>query len=123
MAPPLDGADRATVRFLPPGPYLGKKELARARNAERLPAKGLSRGTALLMSGCRDDQFSYDASFGGRPNGAFTRVALDTLAKLQPGATYADWHKEICKLLPSANYPQAPQLVGTSTQRKWQMFA
>ncbi len=76
----------------------------------------------LLMSGCADDEYSYDAWFGGRPNGAFTYIALWTLDKLAKDATYEDWYKEIRKYLPNAYYPQTPQLVGSDEQKKWKIF-
>lgn len=123
MAPPLGAKQLSQVRFVAPGPYLHGEELTRARIAEKAPAKGLSRGTALLMSGCRDTEYSYDTSFDGRPNGAFTRVALDTLAKLDNGATYADWYAAIRLALPSADYPQTPQLMASHSQRAWPIFA
>lgn len=121
-APPLGSAQRGKVRFLAPGTFLRGADLARARVVEKASVKGLSRGTALLISGCQDHEYSYDASFGGRPNGAFTRVALDTLAKLDNGATYADWHLAIRAALPSADYPQTPQLMASNSQRAWPIF-
>lgn len=78
----------------------------------------------LLLSGCKEgaNNFSYDARINGRFNGAFTHYALKTLARLKPGATYADWHKAIVKYLPSASYPQAPQLVGSTGARQGKVF-
>jgi hypothetical protein len=78
----------------------------------------------LLLSGCKEgaNNFSYDARINGRFNGAFTHYALKTLARLKPGATYADWHKAIVKHLPSASYPQAPQLVGSTGARQGKVF-
>ena len=43
------------------------------------PAPTKLRYPAVLFSGCQDTEFSYDTSFDGRPNGAFTRVAIDAL--------------------------------------------
>lgn len=124
LAPALaadSGANR--VRFLPPGPFLTGTALERAKKAEKAPPKGLMRGTALLISGCKDTEYSYDASFGGRPNGAFTRAALDTLPKfVTGGGTYVDWHKAIREILPSASHPQTPQLMASRTQRGWPVF-
>lgn len=78
----------------------------------------------LLLSGCKEgpNNFSYDARINGRFNGAFTHYALKTLARLKPGATYAEWHKAIVKHLPSASYPQAPQLVGSTGARQGKVF-
>jgi hypothetical protein len=110
------------VRFLHPAVYLPKNKKAEqipARPPRRRPAK---RSKALLLSGCQDDEYSFDASFLGRPNGAFTFVALRLLEKLAPDATYADWFKEIRKILPSPQYPQTPNLQGTATMKKWKVL-
>ena len=40
---------------------------------------GRPRHAALLMSGCQDLEYSYDARFGDRPNGAFTYYFLKEL--------------------------------------------
>ncbi|MCG6536451.1 MAG: hypothetical protein L7F78_17525, partial [Syntrophales bacterium LBB04] len=52
---------------------------------------------------------SYDAYFEGRPNGAFSFVALRALESLPPNATYSDWFKKIRGMLPSRQYPQTPK--------------
>ncbi len=75
------------------------------------------------MSGCQDVEYSYDAWFSSRPNGAFTFVALATLAKLPKEATYQDWYKAIRKVLPSQQYPQSPNLYGSSAMKKWKIFS
>jgi hypothetical protein len=79
----------------------------------------------LLLSGCKEgpNNFSYDAKINGRPNGAFTYYALKALKTLKPEATYIDWHKAIVKYLPSASYPQSPQIVGSDAARNGQVFA
>lgn len=112
------------VRFLPPEVFLSDPtELERARRVERAPSKGRSRGSALLLSGCQDLEVSWDASFEGRPNGAFTRAALDALQRLPSSATYADWYKAIRARLPTAEYPQSPNLVATRTQKRWAVLS
>jgi len=74
----------------------------------------------LLLAGCKEgpNNFSYDARIAGRFNGAFTYYALKALKGLKDGATYVDWYKAIGKYLPSASYPQSPQLVGSQGARK-----
>jgi len=111
-------ASADTVRFLPPSTFLSPDEAARAAKMPRVTA-GRSRHAALLMSGCRDFEYSYDAHFGDRPNGAFTYVALAALRELPADATYADWVSAIARQLPSQDYPQTPGIDGSSTQRKW----
>jgi hypothetical protein len=78
----------------------------------------------LLLSGCKEgpNNFSFDATINGRPNGAFTYYALKALKTLKPEATYIDWHKAIVKYLPSASYPQSPQIVGSDAARNGLVF-
>jgi hypothetical protein len=109
-------ADR--VKFLPPAVFLAPDEAARAARLPRITA-GRPRNAALLMSGCTDIEFSYDAHFGGRPNGAFTYFALKALSELPECATYRDWRARITESLPSQDYPQTPVLSGSSSQRGW----
>jgi hypothetical protein len=130
------GAD-TRPRFMPMGNWLPASSLPKNR-AGKLAATvvaplGVSPLLAaysrvlgdLLLSGCKEgpNNFSYDARINGRPNGAFTYYALKALKSLKPDASYADWHKAILKYLPSASYPQSPQIVGSDTARKSPVFA
>jgi len=111
------------IRFLPPSAYpQNQGRLRTLRLIERAPARGRSRGGALLLAGCQDIEYSYDASFAGRPNGAFTRVALDTLKTLPAEATYRDWFQAIRGKLPSSAYPQTPNMIATTSQKKWRVL-
>jgi hypothetical protein len=88
-------------------------------------ATGLTKATrqnypALLLGGCKDIEVSYDASFGGRPNGALTYVALKAL-KTGP-ASPRQWHRLVRQQLPSMDYPQTPQLYGGRTAKDGPMF-
>jgi metacaspase-1 len=117
------GAPVGKVRFLPPTVFLSKREssklgLRRAIRSSSPPG----RYAALLMSGCQDTEYSYDAYFRGRPNGAFTYVALRALSALPTDATYADWFKAIRNALPSQQYPQTPNLYGHKNMKKWKIF-
>ncbi len=80
------------------------------------------RHASLLMAGCQDTEYSYDAFFGGRPNGAFTFVALRELKKLPKGATYLQWFRAVRRALPSQQYPQSPNLFGTAAMKSWKVF-
>jgi metacaspase-1 len=119
---PSTRADADKVRFLPPAVFLDPEE---ARRAARMPriAVGRPRHAALLMSGCTDLEYSYDAHFDGRPNGAFTYFALKTLRELPATATYREWSAAVARSLPSQDYPQTPGLDGSSTQRRWTVLA
>jgi hypothetical protein len=115
-------ADAPTVRFLPPATFLAPDQARRAARVARASA-GRPRYANLLMSGCQDFEYSYDAHFGDRPNGAFSYVALATLRDLKQDATYQDWMAEIAGQLPSQDYPQTPGLNGSRTQRKWTVLS
>lgn len=116
-------APQRKVRFLPPAVFLSKRKAAKlgTRRAYRASSPP-GRYAALLMSGCQDTEYSYDAYFEGRPNGAFSFVALRALESLKPKATYRDWFKEIRKALPSQQYPQTPNLYGSTSMKRWKMF-
>jgi len=119
-------------RFMPMGNWLPEKLLPKNRAGKTAATMVSPSGTSpllsaysnklgdLLISGCKEgpNNFSYDARIAGRFNGAFTYYALKALKGLKPGASYADWHKAIVKYLPSASYPQSPQLVGSLGARK-----
>jgi hypothetical protein len=75
---------------------------------------------ALLFSGCKDTEYSYDAFFNNRPNGAFTRVALEAL-KNNPTTPRA-WMAAVREHLPSTLHPQTPQLYGGRKVKSGQMF-
>lgn len=106
-----DRQDR--VRFLPPQSY--------DADARAVPstARSVPRPAVLLLSGCADTEYSYDTSFDGKANGAFSYVALRTLRALPDGATMRDWHTAIRAYLPSRDYPQTPNLYGPSAWKLW----
>ena len=123
MAPAPAESTGAKVRFLPPETFLTADDLqvARARASWRPLGTRRTFG-GVLMSGCQDTEYSYDASFNNRPNGAFTYFALKALQTLKPDASYRDWYKAIKEFLPSSLHPQSPNLQGTKTQLRWKVF-
>ncbi len=103
-------------RFLAPEHILVGAELARARQVEQIPARGSSRPGPVLLSGCDDHEFSYDAWFNGRANGALTWHALEALKK--DPRTMTEWHDQVRAWLPTDRYAQSPQLQGSRWQRR-----
>ena len=136
VAQPEDDEGVPRPRFLPMGNWLPAERLPRGASGRPLAnVPGVAGGSPfgkvllkasgdLLMSGCQEgpNNYSYDARFRGRSNGAFTYFALKVLHTLPANATYADWHAELGAYLPSASYPQAPQLVGSKTARNRRIF-
>jgi hypothetical protein len=84
------------------------------RRRSDAPVQGI-----IHISGCRDYEYSYDAEFAGRPNGAATFYLLQAhraVSKLR-GGTVVDWYKSLRKRLPSQRYPQTPVLNVTTIDR------
>lgn len=110
---------RPQPRFMPPSLFLRSDQMNAAKRVEHAPVnRAASRPGTVLYSGCDDLEYSYDAWFASRPNGAFTRAALDMFAD---GATYRAWFNRIRTRLPSDAYPQSPQLTASAWQRTWRL--
>jgi hypothetical protein len=126
LTPPTMKAKRAPqrkVRFLPPEVFLSRRQVAKlgvSRALRRSSPPG--RYGALLMAGCQDTEYSFDAYFQGRPNGAFTFVALQQLKTLAAKASYRTWYKAVRTALPSQQYPQTPNLYGSTGMKNWKVL-
>lgn len=133
-----DAGDLPRPRFMPMGNWLPPDQLPRGASGKPVASvvvtsgaspfvSALSRGEGdLLLAGCKEgpNNFSYDATIKGRPNGAFTYYALKALKTLRASATYADWHAAINPaFLPSVSFPQSPQIVGSAEARQQKIFA
>lgn len=120
MTPPSTknvNSPQRTIRFMPPSNFLSKKEISKLSDNKKYSP--ISRGGyLLLMAGCQDWEYSYDAYFNGRPNGAFSFVAIESLSKISTKATYIQWINAIRKMLPSRQYPQTPNLFGFSNIKR-----
>ena len=124
VAAPLEpGRAPLRARFLPPYTFAkGNRRLERAIDrATNTPAPTKLRYPAVLFAGCDDTEFSYDTSFNGRPNGAFTRVAIDALAG-SAIATPRGLHDAVRQRLPSPSFPQTPQIFGSRTATQGRLF-
>jgi metacaspase-1 len=75
----------------------------------------------VLISGCSDTEYSYDAEINGRANGAMTAMALKVI-KQNPKVTYSQFYTSLRTLLPSTEYPQTPQLEGADTHKDTPLF-
>lgn len=106
---------KGTPKFISPAliPSVPITEEQAVEIEQRAKPKSTSRSSAVLISGCADTEYSYDANFFGRPNGAFTWSALDVL---RGARTYRDWYTRIRNRLPNDSYPQTPQLSATTYQ-------
>ncbi len=74
----------------------------------------------ILLTGCSDSEYSYDAYLNGRWNGAMTAYATSVIRK---GQTYKEFYQKVRDLLPSGQYPQTPQLEGSAANKNRVVFA
>ncbi len=117
-------------RYLPPAYFSDRVDRRRRDDSwdYTAPRRSVVASTdALLLAGCADSEYSYDAWFRDpgstdpndwRPNGAFTHAAIEALYR--PGAqpaTMRDWLRAMN--LPTAEYPQHPHLTGSAYQKRW----
>jgi len=104
------------TKFLPPVLHLTPEGLKAAHKvADKAVRPKDTRDSVLLMAGCQDTEYSYDAWFNGKGNGAFTYTALWCLNnRVWPNGvpTYREWYDYIRTFLPHEQYPQTPQLSG-----------
>ena len=113
----------ARARYMPLDAWMPKNELPPTGAATPRVVSGMRRtGGDLLLAGCKDTEYSFDTSFQGRPNGAFTYYALKTLRERKP-ANYDAWFNAIRDYLPTTRLPQSPQILGTRTARRFKIFA
>jgi len=105
----------ATPRFVPPTFSTANKT---TRRSFLLPEAGMPE---ILITGCSDSEYSYDAEFNGRPNGAMTAYAIQVI-KQNPNISYREFHANLRNLLPSKDYPQTPQLEGSEINKYRTLF-
>ncbi len=119
--------DLNRARFLSPIEVLPwGSDVVRIERAAALPVTGTPRPSRVaLLSGCRDDEVSYDAHIGGRPRGAASWAYLDALQVLagsgRPSPSLRTWHAAAADIISRSPYSQQhPQLqASTWQQRTW----
>jgi hypothetical protein len=117
---PIPTPDDRRVRFLDPSlrglPVLRDFAAAKPRSAERYP---MSEMREVLLTGCSDKEFSYDANIDGTYHGAMTFCAIRAIERARGDLTYAALHK---KILAQMRYPQHPQLEGAKQNLEMMAF-
>lgn len=74
----------------------------------------------VLLTGCSDSEYSYDAEINGRWNGAMTAYATSVM---RAGQSWKDFYQQLRLRLPSDEYPQTPQLEGSEANKNRLVFA
>ena len=112
--------DDRRVRFLDPA-VRGGRQLQRPSSAHRKgelhPESAMKE---VLLTGCNDRQYAYDAAFNGTYHGAMTYFALQAIREAPHELTYNRLHKRIKELI--ADYPQSPQLEGRAEGKRRALF-
>jgi hypothetical protein len=104
-------------RFLPPPADIA----ARADDDDMEVRKLLKGGNPLnhvLLSGCRDNQTSADASIGGSYNGAFTYYTCKHLRENRGNLSRAELLKRVRASLKFNGFSQIPQLEAPAAEKK-----
>jgi metacaspase-1 len=107
--------EKAWPRFIP---INGFDEDRVVRQRFLLPESGMPE---ILISGCTDSEYSYDAEIDGRYNGAMSAMAIRVIRQ-NPGLTYSEFYALLRGVLPSSEYPQTPQLEGLDAHKGTLLF-
>lgn len=102
-------------RFMPAD---GISDYRAVRQRLLLPEAGMPE---ILISGFSDSEYSYDAEIDGRYNGAMSAMAIRVIRQ-NPGLTYNEFFSRLRQTLPSAAYPQSPQLEGLDAHKNTLLF-
>jgi hypothetical protein len=124
LVPGLKTPDDRRVRFLNPA-LMGRKLLenpwkAKPKGKTKYPEAKMK---DILLSGCTDKEYSYDARIGGVYHGAMTYFALKAIQEANYQITFQQLHTRLLHLLDEAEYPQHPQLEGAAAKKKKRIFS
>jgi len=123
--PKLETPDDRAARFVSPA-LIGRREIRNVRAVAR-PVRGetypQSTMNEVLVSGCNDHQYSYDARFDGTYHGAMTYFALDIIRAADYRLTYNALRKRLVPRLELEGYDQEPQLEGSTASRRRPLFS
>ena len=124
IVPGVRFRDQRRVRFLNPALLRRTRVIADPRRVHPRGRFGASERDMrhVLLSGCRDDEYSYDARIRGRYHGAMTYYALKAIRAARYRITPAALVRELNRQLPAAGYEQHPQLSGPTSARRRPVF-
>jgi hypothetical protein len=122
--PGLSMPDDRRVRFLNPalfrgGPILPNPMGAKPRARMAFPQASMEH---VLLSGCLDSEYSYDAVIEGDYHGAMTFHAIKAITAADYKITYRELSDRLTPMLEKAGYQQHPQLEGESHDKHRQVF-
>jgi metacaspase-1 len=128
LPPRYQTAEDLRIRFLNPalipdlarrGPILADPRGTRPRTRMVFPESGMNH---VLLSGCRDDEVSWDAKIEGTYHGAMSYHALKAIRDGGSSITYSELAERLQQMLDDAGYAQHPQLEGPDEAKRRQVF-
>jgi len=120
----IETPDDRRARFVNPAD-IGRREIAGVRavatstHQEKFPE---SKMREIFVSGCRDNQYSYDARIDGVYHGAMTHFALDIIRAADYRLSYEDLWNALVVRLESEGYDQEPQVEGATRSKRRRLF-
>jgi hypothetical protein len=76
----------------------------------------------ILLSGCTDNESSFDAKIDGEYHGVMTHYALKAIKEADYQITYQELHQRVLDLIKSNHYPQNPRLEGRTEMKERRIF-
>ena len=122
-------ADDPRARFLNPvhlegvarrGPILRDPVAARPQTRVAFPESGMNH---VLLSGCRDEEVSWDVRIEGDYHGAMSYHATKAIRDAGTSITYAELAERLQQMLDEGGYDQHPQLEGQDARKQQQVFS
>lgn len=107
---------KSKPRFLKPPIDIHSRSMDRELSLRKIGAKPKGTQRHILISGCKDNQYSADAYIGLKWQGAFT-YALTTTLKENPNISWSEAYEKLSKLLLEKDYEQTPQLSGDNPDK------
>ena len=110
--PFIDKAKIRVKRMIVPGLCRPNRDARTKKREMTLGATSNTKtGMKMLLSGCKDEQTSADATFENRPNGALTYAVLQEV-KRDSTQTWRNLHAKVVSWLKKGKFQQSPQLSG-----------
>ena len=124
IIPGLKTPDDRRVRFLSPAlrgdTVLENPWKAKPKGEVKYPESQMKE---VLLTGCSDKEYSYDAMIGGRYHGAMSYFALQAIRQANFTPTWQQMYTQLSNTIDSAGYPQHPQLEGPRSKKKLTVFS
>lgn len=122
--PGIETPDDRRQRFVSPA-KIGRKVIRDVRRTAAPRGRELHPETKIrevLLSGCNDKQYSFDARFGTTYHGAMSYFAHEIIKSANYQLTYEELWDPLVVRLQDEGYDQEPQLEGKSTNKQRPLF-